>query len=841
MHSPGPSASDIQSHLYSSFLQASTYDVAIRVTGNWTAVYKLHRVVLIQSGFFRSLFTAGFAESTSASTQRAGGDQIHVVFDDYNITRPAFEICISRLYGGGPPLHISPSLIPTPAYPLSPPFSGVKESEDAPAGKQPASPRFLLSLLSTAIYLSIPAVASQALALILKTIGPTTVIDYLNFACGRSITFSHLEPDEIKAAVGLENVAQMVEEPLSRQHSMSSIGTEGLKSGSSPTPTVSADLSSLPQEDPAPEVQEDIRAHWSTTEPLHHYGAVSDKIGESCACWLARWAVDLLHLEAPDILHPHDSRSRSQSLSSIRDRPGTVAPLFISRPIPTILRPGGLTAKWIAALVSADTLFVPNERGRYNFARAVVELRRKGGIDKEEEAVWTKMFEEGIYYCNMGFEDIMYISQDISPSTKRPYVPLSVLQASHWTQSLIRHHITHRMSNSSSPVTSSPSAKEKELGIAFTTAELLAKASSDANTSISGLDNSCTPYYPVLGDMSLRIGDNGGHSGTTPEATTSSMEELFSPSHSSLSRGQRSQGQTAHEHNITSSQPPTRILTTELAFFGLLNPKITASVCAENDPNGNARWTPYPPYRFSVEFWDLDWLREKSRLHSQTIWYAGSLFNVYVQVVRKKGQAQLGIYLHRQSHVDPIPASSTPSNSGIQATTSMASGTSIPLERSLHIRQPSLPSLLSQAASTSGNPNHYSPSIHPPPRSATPAGTANIHPSPPSPSSSPPSVSILTSTGIPATITLPTPSQPYRDPRSSISAYFAITCASATGSSQTRFSSSPDVFSVSQSWGWKSSSLRTEEFMEIGTQTLSSAVSRSREISLRATVLLGLV
>lgn len=49
MHSPGPSASDIQSHLYSSFLQASTYDVAICVTGNWRAVYKLHRVVLIQS------------------------------------------------------------------------------------------------------------------------------------------------------------------------------------------------------------------------------------------------------------------------------------------------------------------------------------------------------------------------------------------------------------------------------------------------------------------------------------------------------------------------------------------------------------------------------------------------------------------------------------------------------------------------------------------------------------------------------------------------------------------------------------------------------------------------
>jgi len=40
---------DIQSHLYASFLHSSTYDVALRVSGTWNAIYKLHRVVLIQS------------------------------------------------------------------------------------------------------------------------------------------------------------------------------------------------------------------------------------------------------------------------------------------------------------------------------------------------------------------------------------------------------------------------------------------------------------------------------------------------------------------------------------------------------------------------------------------------------------------------------------------------------------------------------------------------------------------------------------------------------------------------------------------------------------------------
>ena len=55
------------------------------------------------------------------------------------------------------------------------------------------------------------------------------------------------------------------------------------------------------------------------------------------------------------------------------------------------------------------------------------------------------------------------------------------------------------------------------------------------------------------------------------------------------------------------------------------------------------------------------------------------------------------------------------------------------------------------------------------------------------------------------------PTQAYRDPRSAVSAYFSVACASATGGSLTRFTSAPDVFSVSQSWGWKSSTLMLDE------------------------------
>ncbi|KAF8912903.1 hypothetical protein CPB84DRAFT_1957315 [Gymnopilus junonius] len=808
MHSPGPSASDIQSHLYSSFLQASTYDVALRVSGTWDAIYKLHRVVLIQSvshalqsrntfaqpvhlqGFFRSLFTGGFSESAvKLINLRNGTDEINLIFDDLNITRPAFEVCISRLYGGGPALHVHTNLIPTNSHPLTPPFAGVSLPDNIPPGAHPASPNFLLSLLATAIYLSIPAVASQALSLILKTIGPTTVVPYLDFACGKAITFD-LETTicEPQAAVGLENVAIIIEsDGLSslhphNRHSMNP--AEGLKAN------LLSDSNSLDGSHPvsSSNVSFDGDSDEHPTGPVHHYGAVSDKIGEACTCWLARWANDMLQLETQRTigLFPiqPDSRTRSKSLSEIGAASSTSHISFAFKP-PVIWRRSGLNAEWAAAIISADTLFVQNERERYNFARSVVELRRQDGVVEDEEAIWKELFEHRIYYANMTFDDLMFISQDMSPTTKRLYILSSSLQASHWTQSVLRHIVTQRPNHVGLPsvagASPSPLARDKELGIASTTIELLTgMATAERNNDLS---ISSTIYFPVFGDSSARIGDS-------PTLHTAhaqgylSMEELFN-----LANGSARGSSTPSNH-----AGPHAMHATEDNYFGIKTARFCDKDCVESDPTGTVRWSPYPPYRFSVEFWDVDLLREKSRLHSQTIWYAGSLFNVYVQIVRKKEQPQLGIYLHRQSHVDPIPASSAPYSARTQITNDggIAGSTG---EHSSHLRQPSLPSMLS-LTTVQSNPLP----VHLPSRSSTPS--TGIHSGPsssPSPPSSPPS-SHPASPTIPVTKLSPAPQQPYRDPRSSISAYFSISCANAIGTSQTRFSSSPDVFSVSQSW-----------------------------------------
>lgn len=803
------SSVDLQQHIYNSLLESRTADVSLHVHGTWEAIYKLHRVVLIQSGFFSSLFTAGFLESSpKPRSHLRGPEEIDLIFDDRNITRAAFEICIARLYGGGPPLYVPTSLIPSTSNPLTPSFSGPPLPFDTPKGHHTASPQLLLSLLATAVYLSIPSMASQAVNCIMNTVGPYTVIPYLNFSIGKAI---EAHPDhKAEAAVGLENIAQLVtSESRASSTSCSPLRTSSTKQD--PADDLSDKLLDLDvqKEDPAESESDDgpIR------EPHFHYGLLSDKIGEAAACWIARWGADMLIYEekashgpglpvtpVPVPAQTVSSRKRADTMPA---KPSPSSEPTVPEPhvTPVIWARGGLNSKWVRQILGSDLLFVKGEKERYDMACTIVELRRRQGIDEEEEKDWEILFREGIYYANLLVDDIIAMSQHISPTTGRPFVPLSVLQEAHWDQSLLRCQITTKpnpTSPPSSPSLSPPPSREKELGLSITTAEILARLPA-SNSSLNPVDDKDKPYYPVGHDSSIRIGDSGNIEGASMDQLFESPPPLSSPS--------------------TDSKAPVRATTTEADFFGLKSDRQTASGCIASDATGKARWSPYPPFRFAVEFWDIDALKEKSRLHSQTIWYAGSLFNVYVQVIRKKG-IQLGIYLHRQSNIDPIPAASAP----------------LSLNRTghTHNRMPSL-SLLSTSQSSPSMATHYSPSIHPTSQSTTPGS------SPPTSSGLATSFTSSPST-IPATSPPVAPVQSYRDPRPAVAAYFTISCASSTGSSITRFTSVPDVFSVSQSWGWKSSSLRTEH-LEVGPdgQPAKPIIPAPRVSSLRATIVLGIV
>ncbi|KAG8984668.1 hypothetical protein FRB90_005182, partial [Tulasnella sp. 427] len=715
----GHTAQDIQNHLYHAFLHRATTDICIHVHArDWNLAYDLHRVVLIQSGFFRSLFTRGFRESSFRPTSPSSLDQLDVIdvrFDDPNITRAAFEICIARLYGGGPALHLSPSLTPSTSQPLTPTFLTPPTYTPPPTGKHPATPRFLLSLIATSIYLSIPSITSYALSLILTSIGPSTVIRYLNFALAKGI--GEAGPGDLPSVVGLEEVGRVMPAQSgvsasarpSNAEADSETGTEG---------TDSEDASSR-KHSRGPDTLE--RTFSSSTvmpvgspEPDMHfdYGVVGNKIGEACASWLARWAAEILPFEeayhnalilgvkpssqvaarsgpsSAIVNHSRGTRPASNStgsaipfnptlasvqagrratISTATAEPITPTPIASSRshllspgsrPPPIWSRNGGLTARWVRGLISSDDFFVHGgEKERYDFATKVVEMRRREvklvsaleesegevELDEEEEAEWETLFRTGFYYSHMSFDDLQKIRNDRSAMTGQPFVPLHVLKSAHWNQAVFRSQVMS-MPSVGSPRSSSPNARngrnsessppgsslQSEIPSNVTlldTTDIVA-LTSDSTVEIEDTEKG---YFPVFGDGSQKVGG---------DITKQQVDEIAREAASS------------DDLAMPNARPNRRLDHTN--FFGLaLNGRKTGKAIAEarGDYAATAKWTENEPCRFSVEFWGVENLKPSHRLYSQTFWCMGSLWNVYVQIVRKKG-LQLGVYLQRQSFVD---------------------------------------------------------------------------------------------------------------------------------------------------------------------------------------------
>jgi hypothetical protein len=217
-------------------------------------------------------------------------------------------------------------------------------------------------------------------------------------------------------------------------------------------------------------------------------------------------------------------------------------------------------------------------------------------------------------------------------------------------------------------------------------------------------------------------------------------------------------------------------------------------------------------------------------LYSVTRPYAGSLFNVYIQVVRKKG-LQLGLYLHRQSMVDPVPVASSAPGSRERST----SGAGLSLHHSpslilspralspygpsegpmqISTRTSQLTGAVSSSPPTPTSALTQLPNI---PRVGSPGasavtGVGGITPSSSSSSSTAQqfkggsSISTTYTTYFRSVSPANNPhANSYRDPRASVRAYFSIACPSASGTSMTTFKSTPDDFAIDGSWGWRSS------------------------------------
>lgn len=268
-----------------------------------------------------------------------------------------------------------------------------------------------------------------------------------------------------------------------------------------------------------------------------------------------------------------------------------------------------------------------------------------------------------------------------------------------------------------------------------------------------------------------------------------------------------------------------------------------------NEPVPPISYSHYPPFRFAAEFPNPRNLKEKKRVYSRTVWYAGSLWNVYIQKVETTKNTQLGVYLHRAKEKEGQEEHLSGNVEERIGQTEMLirrnydrrhrhsrgdildedhNGSTTDLDSALiaseHTsRTTAISNLLrgGGSSSTSGNHTH---------NEAGPAITKSSQ-SPSGPSSLPDHLTGgsggVSGAGIPLTSdsdddgptsllsnresskthrsvpTLPT----YVDGRPTIKTYFKIYSPSKGGRMLSVYESEPDLFNFSQSWGWKSSTM----------------------------------
>ena len=291
------------------------------------------------------------------------------------------------------------------------------------------------------------------------------------------------------------------------------------------------------------------------------------------------------------------------------------------------------------------------------------------------------------------------------------------------------------------------------------------------------------------------------------------------------------------------------------------------STADRNEPTPPISYTNYPPFRFAAEFPNPRNLKEKKRVYSRTVWYAGSLWNVYIQKVETTKNTQLGVYLHRAKEKE----GSDDTHHHSSSVDERIGQVELLMRRNNRNRRHSRGDLLDEDNSNSGtDPDATLVSAEQPSRAATISNLlrgggssrddssltkSSQSPTPLSLSSMPYNASDQpydsddenfdptysnnresksTHNSVP---TLPA----YVDGRPTIKTYFKIYSPSKGGRMLSVYESAPDLFNFSQSWGWKSSTMVLDDGLCGYEGSGEGAVRGSREGKLRFMVVIGMV
>ena len=277
-----------------------------------------------------------------------------------------------------------------------------------------------------------------------------------------------------------------------------------------------------------------------------------------------------------------------------------------------------------------------------------------------------------------------------------------------------------------------------------------------------------------------------------------------------------------------------------------------------SEPTPSISYTHFPPFRFAAEFPNPRSLKEKKRVYSRTVWYAGSLWNVYIQKVETTKNTQLGVYLHRakekEGTEEPRPGSvderigqvemlmrqnlrnrrrqSAQDHRDIDEDDGSSGDPDTTLvSRSHQHRSNMLSSLLRDngVMKSSQSPGTLALSALPDRMYRQPVSSLGSDSE--DPDLDPPSAGNRRSSTTKAPA-LP----PYVDGRPTIKTYFKIYSPSKGGRMLSVYESAPDSFNFAQSWGWKSSTMVLDDGL-LGYEE----GGRSKDGRLRFMVVIGML
>lgn len=488
----------------------------------------------------------------------------------------------------------------------------------------------------------------------------------------------------------------------------------------------------------------------------------------------------------------------------------------------------GISGDVAAEIAGYEGFYVPSEFERYKFVRNMINWRIKhsysypdspvdehfvklaSGLLKTEDdgdscsvtgdddadiRPLRELLEEGIYYVHMSFEELQNIAAD-RDILGRPTVSERTIRDALWQQMVLRQRVLN------APL------KEARLGI--TKKEYVGQKPTFGNKS------------PARIPTPKPLGGKTSQSSAVPSTPPSNVDYL-NPSLLGVSKEERRKYYIPTEDSTTvigdcPEQPPQVIVsqrgvrggnsTTSLPTDTSINEASTDGKDTDSSEVGEELcYSDFPPFRFSAEFRSVRTLKEKKRVYSKTVFYAGSYWNIYIQKVKSSKNVQLGVYLHRAKDREGSGSSGGGSRDGNDISLGKIDfderALSLPEQRGrggsdndLSGNEGDSSILTTDAGDTTTST--FASSATARPGANTSASRASVVQAAPAVPAAPVEV------GVPA---MPH----YVDSRPMIQTYFKIFSPSRKGKMLSMFSSGPDSFNFSQSWGWKSSSLILEE------------------------------